>query len=405
LDPDFTQTEADQPYLPVTFSVVDTFDTILLRTGNGTTSATFSNIVMAATSADVGFAAPAAPQFLNLIPGANAPSAPINTAIGADIVFGTYSISTNDVALTLDGNTVTPTFAVTTNDITLSYQPPTLFAAGSSHTVGLSLTDSSGTPYSTSWSFSVDAYPSLPVTVPGPIDVSGGGLGVEIFGETNGWLDGNYESTSTNTLYTRFSMVFFDLDGETADDQGGCFGGLHFYQDTTERLLTGETWLRNTWSVDDKAGGEGGELSLSPVTTVVVNEWHTMVVKSVYSSNSPATETIWLDPDFTKSESHQPTAPLIVNMDNTFNTVRLRCGNGTASAEFTNIVMAATAAGVGFAPEPPVLSLQLPNLSWTGGGTLQQAPAITGPWTDSGNQSNPQVIITTNSAMFYRLRR
>jgi hypothetical protein len=71
LDPDFTQTEAGQPNAPVVVSTVDTFDTIALRTGNGTTSATFSNIVMSATSSGVGFVAPAAPQFQNLVPAAN----------------------------------------------------------------------------------------------------------------------------------------------------------------------------------------------------------------------------------------------------------------------------------------------------------------------------------------------
>lgn len=405
LDPDFTQTEANQPNAPVTVSTVDTFDTIALRTGNGTTSATFSNIVIAATSADVGFAAPAAPQFVNLIPASNDAAAGINTPIGADIVFGTYGIDTNTVALTLDGNPVNPTFAVTTNDITVSYQPPTSFTPGSSHTIGLSLTDSNGAPYSTSWSFTVDPYPTLPVTIPGPIDVNYGinsDFGVQLFTSENEWIGGNYQSSSTNTLYVRFSMAFGDLNGETSDGQGGCYGGLHFFQGDTERLLTGESWLRNTWSVDDKMAD--GEFSIPPVTTVVTYEWHTMVVKSVYSSNAPTAETIWLDPDFTKSESTQPQAPLTLSMDNTFDNIRLRCGRGSAFAEFTNIVVAATATEVGFAPEPPLVSLQGLNLSWTGAGTLQQASAVTGPWTDSANQSNPQIIVTTNSAMFYRLR-
>jgi hypothetical protein len=300
--------------------------------------------------------------------------------------------------LNLDGNNVAPTFAVATNSITVTYQPPTAFAVGSSHTVTVSLTDSNGTPYSTSWSFTVDLYPTLPVTVAGPIDVSGGGLGITIFGSTNGWISGNYESTSTNTLYTRFSMTFDDLNGETGN--GGGFGGLHFYQDLNEHLLTGNNWASTNWSVDGAAGG-GGAPDLLPVTPIVLGSWHTMVVKSVYSSNAPTAETIWLDPDFTKSEFTQPQAPLTVSMNNTFNTIRLRCGNGSAFAEFTNIVIAATATGVGF---PPLMSLKGLNLSWTGAGTLQQAPAVTGPWTDSGNQSNPQVIVTTNPAMFYRLR-
>jgi hypothetical protein len=261
----------------------------------------------------------------------------------------------------------------------------------------------------TVWPFTGDAYPSLPVTLAGPIDVSyslDGAAGITIFGATNGWIANNYQSSSTNTLYTYFSMEFFNLNGETADDQGGCYGGLHFYEGSTERLLTGESWLRNTWSIDDKAGGEGGELSLPPTNVVVVNQYHTMAVKSVYSATGNATETVWLDPDFTKSEGNQPNPPLVVSMNNTFDNIRLRCGNGSAAAEFSNIVITATSpfavAVLG------VLSIRQSggsmNLSWTSAGTLQRAPAVTGPWTDTGNNANPQVVSATNSATFFRLR-
>jgi hypothetical protein len=415
LDPDFTLTEAAQTTPPTTISIVDTFDTIALRTGNGTTSATFSNIVLAATSAGAGFAAPAAPQFQNFVPAPNAPSAYVNSPISVQVAFGTYGIGTQTAVLTLDGRTVTPTFVVATNSITVNYQPPTPFVTNSSHTVVLSVTDSNGTPYSTTWQFSVDAYPTLPVTIPGPIDVVyslDGAAGMTICGVTNGWIANNYQASSTNTLYTHFSMEFFDLNGEVADDTGGCYGGLHFFDGGpenvgTERLLAGESWLRNTWSIDDKAGGEGGELNLPPTTVVAVGEYHTLAIKSVYSATGNATETVWLDPDFTKSEGNQPNAPLVVSMDNTFDTICLRCGNGSAADEFSNIVIAATSP---FAVAiPAVLSLHGSggnlNLSWTGAGTLQTAPAITGPWINFGNQANPQVITTGNSAAFFRLKQ
>ena len=408
LDPDFTQTEAGQPIGPVTVSTVDTFDTIALRTGNGTASATFSNIVIAATSAGVGFAAPASPQFQNLVPAANDSAAALASPISAQVIFGTYGIGTNTVALTLDGGPVAPSFVVATNSITVNYQPPAAFVAGSAHTVTLSVTDSNGTPYSTSWSFTVDAYPTLPVTIPGPIDIIygvNGDLGIQIFNSQNEWIGGNYQSSSTNTLYAYFSMEFFDLNGEVADDVGGCYGGLHFYEGTTERLLTGESWLRNTWSIDDKAGGEGGELSLPPTNVVVIDQYHTMAIKSVYSSGNNTAVTVWLDPDFTRPEASQPNAPLTVSMNNTFDNIRVRCGNGSAAAEFSNIVMTATSPFTA----PIVMSIQNSggslHLSWTGTGTLQSAPAVTGPWAVAGNQSNPQVVAATNSAMFFRLQQ
>jgi hypothetical protein len=143
-----------------------------------------------------------------------------------------------------------------------------------------------------------------------------------------------------------------------------------------------------------------------PVTPIVVNEWHTMVIRSVYSSNNPTAETIWLDPDFTKSLNNQPQSLLTVSLNNTFNQVRLRCGNGSTFAEYTNIVMAANATDLGFPASTGLglLSIQNGQLSWAAGGTLQSAPALTGPWSDVPNQSNPQALSATNAAGFFRLR-
>jgi hypothetical protein len=408
LDPDFTQTEAAQPNAPLVLTLNDTFNNIHLRSGFSDASATYSNIIISATSAGVGFVAPSAPQFQGYVPGLNAPSAPVATPVSATVLFGTYGIGVNSATLSLDGNTVTPTFTVTTNSITANYLPPAPFVAGSTHTAMLSVTDSNGTPYSTSWSFAVDSYPTLPIILPGPYDETGGGLGETIFSNLNEWVGGNYQSTSSNTLYTQFSMVFYDLNGETMDDQGGCFGGLHFYQGTTEKLLTGETWLRNAWSCDDKMGGESGETNLLPITTVVVGDWHTMVVKNQFQPGSNTLVTVWLDPDFTKSEGNQLYPPLVVSMDDTFDTVRLRCGNGSAYAEFSNIVMTAVSPFAAAAP-PGLLSMQNSSgsltLSWTSIGTVQGAPAVTGPWTDLPSQANPQTVSATSAAQFFRLRQ
>jgi hypothetical protein len=45
------------------------------------------------------------------------------------------------------------------------------------------------------------------------------------------------------------------------------------------------------------------------------------------------------------------------------------------------------------------------QLSWAGPGTLQFSPAVTGPWTDSTNQSNPQFVQLTGKLTFFSLRR
>lgn len=402
IDPDFSQTEAYQPNPPLTLSLDNTFNNIRLRAGFSPATALYSNIMVAATSDGVGFAAPADPTFQSYVPAVNASSAPVSTPVGVDVVFGTYGISTNTISMTLDGYPVNPSYTVSSSAIGISYQPTNSFTPGSAHTASVSLTDSNGTPYYTSWSFTVDSYPTLPVTMDGPIDVYEG-YSVTLWNSQNGWIDGNFGPNSTNTLYTRFSMVFYDFP-QTNASAGGSFGGLQFFQDNTERLITGNAWVSTNWSFDAK---EGGEIDMVPATPIVVGEWHTFVIKSVYASNAPTAVSVWLDPDFSKSLDAQPQAPTTASLDNTFNQIRLRSGNGSTYAEFTNVVLSATAEDIGFPPSvaPGMLSIQNGQLSWTGGGTLQSAPAVTGPWTDAVDQSNPQMLSTTNTAEFYRLRQ
>lgn len=406
LDPDFSQTEANQPNPPLTLALNNTFNNIRLRCGYNDASATYSNVIIAATSAGVGFVAPSAPQFQSFVPAINASAAPTNTPIGVNVLFGTYGISTNAITMILDGNTVTPNFTAITNPapgIAINYQPPAPFMADSPHSVEVDLTDSNGTFYSTSWGFTVDPYPSLPVSAaPGEIDVFNGNDDI-IFNSQNEWIGDNYGASSTNTLYVRFSMTFYNLNGETGN--GGGYGGLEFYLGNTEHLLVGNNWLSTNWSVATP-GDNGGIPSedIPPVTPIVLGEWHTFVIKNVYSLNTNTTVEVWMDPDFTKSEYNQPNPPLTLSMTNTFDNIHLR---GYLQAGFTNVVIAATAQGVGFAAAaaPGVLSIQKGQLSWTGDGTLQTAPAVTGPWTDAFEQINPQMLSMTNSAEFFRLRQ
>ncbi|MGC3958361.1 MAG: Ig-like domain-containing protein [Verrucomicrobiota bacterium] len=406
LDPDFGVTEADQSIPPTTFNNIDaTFNNIRLRCGNGTASATWTNIIVAITSAGVGFVAPSGPQFQGFVPGENATGVSPGTPISVTVLFGTYGIGTNNTVLSVDNVNVTPAFVVTPSSITANYQPVTPFIPGSTHTVAFSVVDSNSAPYSTSWSFTVDSYPSLPVTLEGPVDVFGGGDGVQIWNQQHGWIAGHYDNTSTNSLYARFSMVFQDLNSEVGN--GGGYGGLHFWQNNNEVLIVGNAWASTNWSMD----AAGNQQDLSPVVPIELNTWHTMVVKTVFVSGGDDNVTIWLDPDFSRTENAQTNAPFSFAANASFNNVRLRCGNGTASASFTNIIMAATGTQVGFAtqPAPSVLSIQNAganvNLSWTSVGVLQEATSLTGPWTNSANQSNPQSRPSTGSAMFFRLKQ
>ncbi|MGH7968494.1 MAG: hypothetical protein ACREIC_07200, partial [Limisphaerales bacterium] len=43
-------------------------------------------------------------------------------------------------------------------------------------------------------------------------------------------------------------------------------------------------------------------------------------------------------------------------------------------------------------------------ISWTGGGTLEEATSVIGPWQTSANQGNPQTVQATGPMKLYRVR-
>jgi len=398
-DPEFDKPESQQVNV-YTLAADASFDNIRLRCGNGTANATWTNIVVGSTATAVGLLPEAEATFLNYVPAQAAISVAPNSPVSVKVLFGSAAINPGAVAMTVDGNAVTPTFASTPNDLTITYQPPTPFVAGSSHTVVVSLTDLNNQPASTSWSFTVDAYPALPVNLAGPVSVSGGGAGMTIFSAQNGWLNGDtYLNTNySGTLYTTFSMVFDDLNGETGG--GGGFGGLHFFNGNNERLLIGNNWGSVNWSYDAANWGSG-DISDFPI---VVGEWHTLVIKTVFVAGSADNVSVWLDPNLNLTESGQVNAPQGILADASFDSIHLRAGNGSAFATYSNILISAVSPFAASVPQG-VLSIQSNQLSWTSVGVLQEAPAVSGPWTDAANQTNPQILSTTNTAQFYRLRQ
>src|SRR6185436_3340341 len=54
---------------------------------------------------------------------------------------------------------------------------------------------------------------------------------------------------------------------------------------------------------------------------------------------------------------------------------------------------------------PPTLANGKVTISWTGGGVLQEAANLAGPWNDVTIQANPQQVTPTAPTKFYRVRR
>src|SRR5207302_6862718 len=127
-------------------------------------------------------------------------------------------------------------------------QPPSPLSGGTVHTVRLVAVDASSNSFTNDWSFTT-GFPSLPARLSGPFAISNANNDFLVFTAAgDGWLGNNYGPSSARTLYTRFSMTFHNLAGETGG--GGGYGGLHFFQDNNAKLLAGNNWLSLDWSVD-----------------------------------------------------------------------------------------------------------------------------------------------------------
>jgi hypothetical protein len=351
------------------------------------------------------FPSPVAPTFQGFAPNGGSIDVPVATSISVQVVIGNLPIT--NLLLNVDGKTVIPGTTTNSGTITVNYQPSPALNGGSLHAAQIIVDDSSGSAFTNTWNFTT-GFTSLPAILPGPIVVSNNETGLVIFSATaDAWLGTNYGTNSSLTIYARFSMEFDNLNGENGN--GGGYGGLHFFanQGTTPHLIAGNAWISTNWSVDPYPPLP--QTDLNPIIHIVFHQWHTIVERIDYTRGGSSAVKIWLDPNFNLMEAAQPNTPITFSMDDTFDTIMLRTGNGTTSATFSNIVMAATSADVGFPVHTAVMSITKSggntSLSWTSTGTLQEALIVTGPWTVSANQANPQVLNATNPTTFYRLQQ
>jgi hypothetical protein len=282
----------------------------------------------------------------------------VTNSIVANVDAGSVGLNTSVASLTVDGSPVTPIIGGSSSLMAVSYTPNPPLSAGTTHTAQLVVQDDNAVSYTNTWSFTTGFF-SLPAVLPGPFTVSNSVDLIIFTAAGDPWLGTNYLSTSSQTLYARFSMEF----DTTNDDISSIYtwGGMDFFQGSSEMLLFGKNGGSPNWSIAiDGANGP----DLNPAVTVVTNDWHTIVVQVEYQDVAPANETVWLDPDFTQTLANQPQSPVTLTEDNTFDNIHLRCGFNNASATFSNIIMAATSAQVGFQPAPPPRLMNI-NLSGT----------------------------------------
>lgn len=285
--------------------------------------------------------------------------------------------------------------------------------------------------------FSNPVHASVLYSNAGPLSVNGNGVTAvqNIIGNTNL----SYNTASSGTLY-----VSFTLDGPPGPFDSGYFtSGMQLAetnaatQTDTEMLFVGKTfydWVYGAGapSLYNPNNYNSSDIYLNSATPesgetyqyVRDTDLTTIVIQIKFNANSTNDNvSVFLNPDLSLPVSEQSTnlTTSFVN-DCDFNEIELLninfdASNGSPDGQpgsgvwvYNDVIVGTNPTDVGFAPTPAVqiteVSATSVTISWVGSGAvLQQAPAVTGPWTTSTNQNNPQTrTVTKNSAAFFRLQ-
>lgn len=168
--------------------------------------------------------------------------------------------------------------------------------------------------------------------------------------DTNDWIDTYSPSTASGTLYYKFDINVTNNAGETGS--GGFFTALQLFNGTAERIGVGNSWAATDYGY---FGGPGAnaEGALSPTQEIVLNQTETFVVRIDFVSGGNDTARIYFNP--TSSDEGAQTVYATTTNNFGFDNVRIRAGNGTGSATYSDIVFATTFAEA--VPEPGSLAI------------------------------------------------
>jgi hypothetical protein len=205
--------------------------------------------------------------------------------------------------------------------------------------------------------------------VDGPLDGSTGGIGF-----TNAWSGGTYTintglvSGTGNSLRSLASTlgssgtlwVSFDM----ARTAGDSYGGLSFFEESTERLIIGDWFKKGVWGLDAKNGQR-------PITDISIDGIKTAVAKITLGAGATSAVELWVGENDTDPVDCSGLADASVTSVNLENAGILRIGSGF-TMDFADLIIADSAAEVG---------------AIVGGGS-SYAAYTTGSWANDANWSD-----------------
>ena len=323
-----------------------------------------------------------------------------NTPILVTLVDGTATVRTNTIQLSLNGG---PVSALLSNNVTaasgltqVSYQPAGGLVAGSSNTVRLVFTDSGGSAYDQQWNFSVVGSAPLP----GLLAVEAEHFNTNTPVASNGT---SWDLTTTNAGFSGDGAMVANPNVNLNVNVDTSISPRLDYNMNFDIAGTYFVWVR---ALGDSAPGPSQNDSVNvgidgvlPATSAKITGfppggfvWSRTTVAStpatlVVSNTGPHTVSVWMREDgfiFDK---------LLLTTNNNYTPT------GFGPAETTITV-----------PQQPILTYTHSStnliLSWTGGGFLQSAPEVIGPYTQvPGGITSPITFIFDQPRRFFRVAK
>jgi hypothetical protein len=365
---------------------------------------------------------------------------------------------TNSITLTLNGNKVTPSSVTQSASATaINYVAPTPFASGSTNTVGLTIKDTKGNPYTDNANFVVVTYASLPASAVVTPDTTKKGFKIKTYQLDGPATDGNNAistiaynedllagklgpntanttdpvagNVDSNGYFNWTGLINFDAntaasDGyfNTPDYPDTDFPGMPgnattggTYENFAEEILTALNFttpgIYTMRVVTDWTGfpdaEDGFQLRAGPNPTNAASS----VVLGFFDAAAPTGPNRGVaDSPFQFYVPKAGAYPFRLMYYQTTGSAQLEWllenSDGTRSLvnDKTNSVPAYyqwTAAAV-----PPTLSVArtATGLTLTFTGTIQAADAVIGPWADVTG-SSPMNVSTTGTRKFYRAKQ
>lgn len=384
----------------------------------------------------------ATPAYISSVtPGVGAQDQDATTKIGAVMVDGSNKISPSSVKMTLDGADLkaTATKAGDTTTATVAQISP--FVEGSKHTLTLTYSDSSTPPATrtVSWDFSTkisettfvagtlfieaedfnfdkgNYLKNVPIGMTGkyaggdykdkgngkdatgPAD--GTDLGVDYFEVGKGSDQAIYrpetgvEAGKTDNAGIGFSRGLFDVTVNHVIGWNDAGDWYNYTRQFPEPAKNYNVYARLS------SGGADEAAELAEITGGAKTPTQTKVKLGTFKAKATGGwETFHIVQ--LKDDAGNPAA---VNLGGE-RTVRFTTLPGNLDFDYLAFVLAAAAPSVGKFSSIKLSGTNI-TIEWTGGGTLQEAADVTGPWADVAGATSPRALTVSGNRKFYRLKQ